>query len=497
MQIKLRISSPVWEHLKRYHLNPSKKAERLSYIWARAYGDKKGNTTIIIPHNAPTVFFADDCYTTQSGGNVRLSNKVLNAMLVQFAASDYNALINIHDHWFDNTTQFSPIDNSDDMCFDKYLRQRFERMLFDNPRIGPSRSILNISLVLAKNGCDVRLVDTRQKAIFTRLTSVDIIGNHPERVFQGNTCSSLRIPDRGIFNRQTDFISKKYQDLMYWLTVCLIGCGGLGSILSESLARIGFGSLILIDDDTLETSNLNRFQGATPAMVGKPKAQSIARRLRRMFPALKVKCVSRSLYSHQAETAIRSSDIIVAGVDNDSARYCLNRAALQYNLPYFDAATAVSLKKGITDFLTRYFAVIPGVTACLECTQYTLINRQEAIKAFTDPATLASMRQAGYVIDNKEISAPSVYSLNLRSASLLTTELLNYICAFRPTATIISESWKEGRFQRSDRANFPETPHPECPICNYYAGAATTEPLPQPKESHLNNAAYFFSTHPQ
>jgi tRNA A37 threonylcarbamoyladenosine dehydratase len=48
------------------------------------------------------------------------------------------------------------------------------------------------------------------------------------------------------------------------LTVALIGCGGLGAILAECLARTGFGGIVLIDDDVLEETNLNRYQGATP-----------------------------------------------------------------------------------------------------------------------------------------------------------------------------------------------------------------------------------------
>jgi hypothetical protein len=60
-------------------------------------------------------------------------------------------------------------------------------------------------------------------------------------------------------------------------------------------------------------------------------------------------------------------------------------------------------------------------------------------------------------------------------------ELLNYICGWRATATMISESWREGSFQRVDRDNFPEGPDSECPVCGYYAGSGDTEPLPKPR----------------
>jgi ThiF family len=228
-------------------------------------------------------------------------------------------------------------------------------------------------------------------------------------------------------------------------------------------------------------------------MVGKSKAYLLARQLRAMFPGQPVKAISQSLYHPDAEAALRSADIIVAALDNDEARYFLNQISLQFYLPYFDAGTSVAAKKSKTDFLTRYFAVIPGVTACMECTQYILFNRERVINAFLDQQTLEARAAAGYVIDDPDVSAPSVYALNLRSAALLTTELLNYVCGFRPTATMISESWRHGRFQRSDRMNFPEQPSPECPICNFYAGAADTDSLPRPWAEQCDKPVTFFS----
>ncbi len=228
-------------------------------------------------------------------------------------------------------------------------------------------------------------------------------------------------------------------------------------------------------------------------MVGKSKACLLARQLRAMFPGCPVKAISQSVYHPDAEAALRSADIIVAALDNDEARYFLNRMSLQFYLPYFDAGTSITAKKSKTDFLTRYFAVIPGVTACMECTQYTLFHRERVINAFLDQQTLEARAAAGYVIDDPDVSAPSVYALNLRAAGLLTTELLNYVCGFRPASSMISESWRQGRFQRADRLNFPELPHSECPLCNIYAGAADTQSLPRPWSQQLGKPVTFFS----
>lgn len=478
MKLTLRIAAPVMERLRAYHLAPGKRIEALSYLWARAVV-RNGEILVVVPHNAPLKLFAPDCFIRQSAGTVQLQPDVLNGMLVGFAASDYNCLINIHDHWFAENAGFSGIDDSDDATFDRYLRESFEPMLAQHPHIGPTRPIFNLSIVLAQQGVDARLVDGRRKPRFLPVTRFDVIGERFERLTSGQ---SVMVGDADeMFCRQRDFIPAEKQALLSGMTVALAGCGGLGSILAESLARSGIGGLVLIDDDTLDTSNLNRWQGGQPDKVGESKAKLLAANLRRMFPALRLDVLDKSLYNRMAEPLLAGADLIVAGLDNDEARYFLNRVSLQYGIPYFDAGTAVTGNEETLDFRTRYFAIVPGVTACLECTQLALFDRAGTVDAYLDATTAQARRQAGYVNDQPQLSAPSVYGLNQRAASLMMMELLNYICGWRPLATSITESWREGRFERLSRDFFPETSDPECPVCGYYAGAVDTEALPRPR----------------
>src|SRR5918999_231382 len=333
MQTKMRMAKAAWERLRNYHLSPGKKLERISFLWARAYQDGLVNTTVIAAHNAPLFMFDDDCYSHQSAANCRLMPEVLNGMLILFAASDYNTLINIHDHWFNKTAGFSGLDDAGDLDFDTYLRGRFEPMLKKHPHIGTYRPIHNISIVLAKRGCEARVINAKQKNPFNPLASLDVIGDCLKRVYQSRSALRGKKARAQVFSRHRDFISNKHQRLMSHLTLALIGCGGVGSILCESLLRTGFGqsaAIILIDDQRLEESNLNRFQGGKPKMVGKPKAYLLARQLRGMFPAQSIKAISQSVYHPDAEAALRSADLIVAGLDNDEARVFLNRIALQF-----------------------------------------------------------------------------------------------------------------------------------------------------------------------
>ncbi|SDI84591.1 HesA/MoeB/ThiF family protein [Propionivibrio dicarboxylicus] len=478
MKLSIRIAAPVMERLRRYHLAAGKHAEALSYVWARAV-ERKGEILVLVPHNAPLKLFAPDCFVRQTAGNVQLCPDVLNGMLIGFAASDFNCLINVHDHWFDETTTFSSTDDRDDLVFDRYLRRSFEPMLLQHPHIGPVRRIHNLSLVLAQKGVEARLVNTRSKRRFLKATKFSVIGEQFERPVIGIRGNASVADD--MFTRQKDFITPDKQDMLANLSVALVGCGGLGSILAESLARCGVGSMLLIDDDELSLSNLNRWQGGCHKDIGQPKSKILAANLKRMFPALCVSALVSSLYATEAEQFLVGADIVVAGVDNDEARYFLNRLCLQYQIPYFDAGVDVTIEPDSPDFRARFFAIVPGVTACLECTQIELYQRQKTLDAYQDVVTAEARRNAGYVTEQPEISAPNVYAINQRSASLLGMELLNYICGWQPMATSILESWKSGIHERLSRKVFPEPPHPSCPICGYYAGVGDAEKLPRPR----------------
>lgn len=477
MTMKIRIAKSVVNDLKAHHLAEGKSEESLSYLWAFATPIEDG-LIVHVPHNAPRVLFAPDCFVNQSYGNVRLDPEVLNGMLVQFAASSYNCLINVHDHWFDKTTSFSSVDDRDDVVFDTYLREAFEPMLLEHPHIGPAREIFNVSMVLAQKGVDARLIDSRKQPQFVTASSVHVLGEHYETMTVGQPRKTPELSER--FSRQRDFISPSQQSALAAMDVVIVGAGGLGSIVAENLSRVGVGGITLIDDDTLDESNLNRWQGGTPDDIGKFKAEILSDRLLHMCPEVRVTSICRSIYEPEVEQVLGGGDIIIGALDNDEARYFLNRVCIQYGNPLFDAGVAVTGTRDTTDFSTRYFALIPGVTTCMECTQLEIYDKQKVSQAFMDDQTLQSRRAAGYVLDEEDIASPSVYFLNQQAVSKLVAEFLNYVCGWKATATTITERWGDAFIQRGDRDNFAELPDPECPACNFYAGVGNSEELPRP-----------------
>ena len=71
-------------------------------------------------------------------------------------------------------------------------------------------------------------------------------------------------------------------------TVAILGIGGVGSFAAEALARTGVGTLILIDKDVVDITNVNRQIHATLKTVGRPKVEVMAERIAEINPNCRV-----------------------------------------------------------------------------------------------------------------------------------------------------------------------------------------------------------------
>lgn len=143
--------------------------------------------------------------------------------------------------------------------------------------------------------------------------------------------------------------------------VCLVGVGGLGSTIAVQLATMGVGYLRIVDRDVVETSNLQRQHIYSMDMVGYPKVEAAAERLRRMNPFIDVDPVPMSITPRNAEGIIEGVDVVVDGLDRMTPRYVLNRACVRLGVPFVYGAVITHIGNAST--------IIPGETACLECFQ--------------------------------------------------------------------------------------------------------------------------------
>lgn len=113
------------------------------------------------------------------------------------------------------------------------------------------------------------------------------------------------------------------------ITIC--GAGALGANLCETLARMGFGRLRLIDHDRVEMRNLST-QPYLRGEIGAPKARALAATLYRAIQA-RIEPVTATLTGQNAAQLLQGSDLIVDAFDNEAARAAVSTASRALALP--------------------------------------------------------------------------------------------------------------------------------------------------------------------
>jgi molybdopterin/thiamine biosynthesis adenylyltransferase len=106
--------------------------------------------------------------------------------------------------------------------------------------------------------------------------------------------------------------------------VLVIGAGGLGAPVALYLAAAGIGTLGLIDDDTVDLSNLQRQIIHGTADIGRAKVDSATDTLRRLNPEIRLVTHRARLTAENGAAIIDGYDIIADGSDNFRTRYLLN-----------------------------------------------------------------------------------------------------------------------------------------------------------------------------
>ncbi|MGL4280962.1 MAG: HesA/MoeB/ThiF family protein [Albidovulum sp.] len=120
--------------------------------------------------------------------------------------------------------------------------------------------------------------------------------------------------------------------------VLVVGAGGLGSPALLYLAAAGVGTIGVIDDDTVSSSNLQRQVIHTDARIGQPKVFSAEGAMRALNPHIAVRPYNRRLAADEAGALFAEYDLILDGSDNFDTRYLVNAAAVAAKKPLISAA---------------------------------------------------------------------------------------------------------------------------------------------------------------
>jgi len=132
-------------------------------------------------------------------------------------------------------------------------------------------------------------------------------------------------------------IGKEGQVILQNKKVAIVGVGALGTVASELLARAGVGSLILIDRDTVEESNLQRQTLFDEKSVGKNKASAAEQRIKEINSDIKVEFHSIHLTPQNIDV-LQSADLILDCTDNLQTRFLINDYCKKEIKPWIYAA---------------------------------------------------------------------------------------------------------------------------------------------------------------
>jgi molybdopterin/thiamine biosynthesis adenylyltransferase len=175
-------------------------------------------------------------------------------------------------------------------------------------------------------------------------------------------------------------------------TVGIVGAGGLGSPVCMYLAAAGIGQLIIVDDQTVEASNLNRqlLHWQEDAEFYRLKVDSAEVKLLAMNPNLKVRKHPERIVSDNIPLLLDDADILVDCTDNFETRMIMNDYAVHTIKPFVHGAVE-SLYGQIT-------TVVADRTPCLRCIFPNPPSRKSPVPVLGSVAGIIGAMQATEVI---------------------------------------------------------------------------------------------------
>ncbi|WP_256081249.1 HesA/MoeB/ThiF family protein [Massilia sp. YIM B04103] len=135
-----------------------------------------------------------------------------------------------------------------------------------------------------------------------------------------------------------DEIGIEGQQKLLAARVLVIGAGGLGSPAAMYLASAGVGRLTLVDNDTVDLTNLQRQIAHTTERVGQPKAASAAQTLSAINPTIAIEALCERADEARLRALVAQADVVLDCTDNFQTRHAVNRACVAQRVPLVSGA---------------------------------------------------------------------------------------------------------------------------------------------------------------
>lgn len=310
------------------------------------------------------------------------------------------------------------------------------------------------------------------------LDHLTVIGpNHvrlsPKGRRQGHGCPEM-------YARQSLLFGAAGQRHLAASKVGIIGLGGVGSLVSELLARLGVGTIVAVDFDRMEISNLSRVVGASTWDAMAPLARSpirlvrwigsrlashkvrVARRLARIAnPRVRFRAIVGDVVDQAMARQLRDCDFLFLCADPMQCRLVFNALVHQYLIPGFEIGSKVPVDPetgAIGNVFSAARLVLPYAGGgCLLCNQLVSPDR------LNEEALSPRERTAYAYVNDPMVQAPSVITLNALAASQAVNDFLfsflGLVDEERQKDGYLMHFARERRWQSVDCASVSTCPH--------------------------------------
>ncbi|PKL67021.1 MAG: NAD(P)H-binding protein [Methanobacteriales archaeon HGW-Methanobacteriales-1] len=116
--------------------------------------------------------------------------------------------------------------------------------------------------------------------------------------------------------------------------VVIVGCGALGTVAANNLARAGVGHITIIDRDFVELSNLQRQMLFEEEDVGEPKALAAAKRLNAINSEIEIEPIVADLNHTNVQEILKDANVVMDATDNIQTRMLVNDVCVQNGIPW-------------------------------------------------------------------------------------------------------------------------------------------------------------------
>lgn len=134
------------------------------------------------------------------------------------------------------------------------------------------------------------------------------------------------------FSRTSLLIGQDKLNILKKSSVALFGIGGVGSFTAEALARCGIGRIMLVDNDTVSPSNINRQLIALNSTVGRQKTDVMRERIKDINPDCNV-ITHNIFYTAAGDIDLSGYDYIIDAIDTVTSKLILIEEAKRLNIP--------------------------------------------------------------------------------------------------------------------------------------------------------------------